>query len=210
MWGRTDKGGWGRICNRAKPPVTKKPPGIKKDRKTWLVYALALSVWIMNYWFRRSQSLFHLSREIYGESQVLEVQFAYDFVKLKRAQRKVLAARMGREHCEELLRKTKERPLTKVSTNKLSPCCHCCCASHVDGIEYFTEEEEKEKVEADQHEQELKSLEIAFVTFENAEIAERYNNSKVMETSVARRTGEENSRAQPLIMVASSQANIQS
>ena len=126
----------------------------------------------------------HFSREIYGESQVLEVQVAFDFVKLKQAQRKVLAAQMGREHCEELLRKTGERPLTTVSTNKLSPCCHCCGSSHVDGIEYFTEEEEKGKVEVDQHRQELKSLGIAFVTFKNAENVERYNNSKVMEASV--------------------------
>lgn len=112
-------------------------------------------------------------REIYGESQVLEVQVAFDFVKLKQAQRKVLAAQMGREHCEELLRKTGERPLTTVSTNKLSPCCHCCGASHVDGIEYFTEEEEDGKVEADQQRQKLKSLGIAFVTFENAKIVQR-------------------------------------
>ena len=126
----------------------------------------------------------HFSREIYGESQVLEVQVAFDFVKLKQAQRKVLAAQMGREHCEELLRKTGERPLTTVSTNKLSPCCHCCGASHVDGIEYFTEEEEDGKVEADQQRQKLKSLGIAFVTFENAKIVQRYNNSKLMEASV--------------------------
>ena len=126
----------------------------------------------------------HFSREIYGESQVLEVQVAFDFVKLKQAQRKVLAAQMGREHCEELLRKTGKRPLTTVSTNKLSPCCHCCGASHVDGIEYFTEEEEDGKVEADQQRQKLKSLGIAFVTFENAKIVQRYNNSKLMEASV--------------------------
>ena len=126
----------------------------------------------------------HFSREIYGESQVLEVQVAFDFVKLKEAQRKVLAAQMGREHCEELLRKTGERPLTTVSTNKLSPCCYCCGASHVDGIEYFTEEEEDGKVEADQQRQKLKSLGIAFVTFENAKIVQRYNNSKLMEASV--------------------------
>ncbi|RMX39015.1 hypothetical protein pdam_00019526 [Pocillopora damicornis] len=123
-------------------------------------------------------------REIYGESQVLEVQVAFDFVKLKQAQRKVLAAQMGREHCEELLRKTGERPLTTVSTNKLSPCCHCCGASHVDGIEYFTEEEEDGKVEADQQRQKLKSLGIAFVTFENAKIVQRHGSP---ESSVSRR-----------------------
>ena len=54
----------------------------------------------------------------------------------------------------------------------------------MDGIEYFTEEEEDGKVEADQQRQKLKSLGIAFVTFENAKIVQRYNNSKLMEASV--------------------------
>lgn len=112
-------------------------------------------------------------REIYGESQILEVQIAFDFKKLKEAQRKVLAAQMGRQHCEEQLQKTGERPLTVVSTNRLSPCCQCCGASHVDGIEYFTEEEEDGKTEADMQRQKLKSLGIAFVTFENAKVVDR-------------------------------------
>ena len=112
-------------------------------------------------------------REIYGEAQILEVQLAYNFKKLKDAQRKVLAAQMGRQHCEELLQKTGERPLTTISTNKLSPCCQSCGASHVDGIEYFTEEEEEGKTEANQQRQKLKSLGIAFVTFQDAKIVER-------------------------------------
>ncbi|KAJ7357865.1 Transmembrane protein 63C [Desmophyllum pertusum] len=112
-------------------------------------------------------------REIYGESEILEVQIAFNFKKLKDAQRKVLAAQMGRQHCEEVLQKTGERPLTTVSTNKLSPCCHCCGANHVDGIEYFTEEEEDGKTDADQQRQKLKSLGIGFVTFESAKIVER-------------------------------------
>ena len=80
---------------------------------------------------------------------------------------------MGRQHCEELLQKTGERPLTTISTNKLSPCCQCCGASHVDGIEYFTEEEEDGKMEAMQQRQKLKSLGIAFVTFESAKVVQR-------------------------------------
>lgn len=110
--------------------------------------------------------------EIYGEAQVLEVQLAYNFRKLKDAQRKVIAAQMGRHHCEELLQKTGERPLTTISTNKMSPC-QCCGASHVDGIEYFTEEEEDGKMEVDQQRQKLKSLGMAFVTFENAKVVQR-------------------------------------
>ncbi|CAH3019206.1 unnamed protein product [Porites evermanni] len=110
--------------------------------------------------------------EIYGEAQVLEVQIAYNFRKLKDAQRKVIAAQMGRHHCEELLQKTGERPLTTISTNKVSPC-QCCGASHVDGIEYFTEEEEDGKMEVDQQRQKLKSLGMAFVTFENAKVVQR-------------------------------------
>ena len=51
-------------------------------------------------------SLITLNSEIYGESQILEVQVAFDFKKLKEAQRKVLAAKMGRQHCEEQLQKT--------------------------------------------------------------------------------------------------------
>ncbi|XP_068688040.1 CSC1-like protein 2 [Montipora foliosa] len=112
-------------------------------------------------------------QEIYGKPQILEVQVAYNFNKLKAAQRKVLAAQIGRQHCEELLQKTGQRPLTTVSTNKLSPCCHCCGASHVDGIEYFTEEEEDGKTEADQQRQKLKSLGIAFVTFQDSKVVER-------------------------------------
>lgn len=118
-------------------------------------------------------SLMPLNSEIYGESQILEVQIAFNFKKLKEAQRKVLAAQMGRQHCEEQLQKTGERPLTVVSSNKLSPCCQCCGASHVDGIEYFTEEEEDGKTEADAQRQKLKSLGIAFVTFENARVVDR-------------------------------------
>ena len=118
-------------------------------------------------------SLMPLNSEIYGESQILEVQIAFNFKKLKEAQRKVLAAQMGRQHCEEQLQKTGERPLTVVSTNRLSPCCQCCGASHVDGIEYFTEEEEDGKTEADMQRQKLKSLGIAFVTFENAKVVDR-------------------------------------
>ena len=114
-----------------------------------------------------------LNSEIYGESQILEVQIAFNFKKLKEAQRKVLAAQMGRHHCEEQLQKTGKRPLTVVSTNRLSPCCQCCGASHVDGIEYFTEEEEEGKTEADMQRQKLKSLGIAFVTFENAKVVDR-------------------------------------
>ena len=114
--------------------------------------------------------------EIYGEAQVLEVQLAYNFRKLKDAQRKVIAAQMGRHHCEELLQKTGERPLTTISTNKLSPC-QCCGASHVDGIEYFTEEEEDGKMEVDQQRQKLKSLGMAFVTFENAKVVQRLEES---------------------------------
>lgn len=110
--------------------------------------------------------------EVYGEAQVLEVQLAYNFRKLKDAQRKVIAAQMGRHHCEELLQKTGERPLTTISTNKVSPC-QCCGASHVDGIEYFTEEEEDGKMEVDQQRQKLKSLGMAFVTFENAKVVQR-------------------------------------
>ena len=117
--------------------------------------------------------LMPLNREIYGESQILEVQIAFNFEKLKEAQRKVLAAQMGRQHCEEVLQKTGERPLTVVSTNRLSPCYQCCGASHVDGIEYFTEEEEDGKTEADVQRQKLKSLGIAFVTFENAKVVDR-------------------------------------
>ena len=86
----------------------------------------------------------------------------------------MLAAQIGRQHCEELLQKTGQRPLTTVSTNKLSPCCHCCGASHVDGIEYFTEEEDDGKTEADQQRQKLKSLGIAFVTFQDSKVVERY------------------------------------
>lgn len=111
--------------------------------------------------------------EIYGNTQILEVQIAYNFKKLKDAQRKVLAAQMGRQHCEELLQKTGERPLTTISTNKLSPCCQCCGASHVDGIEYFTEEEEDGKMETMQQREKLKSLGIAFVTFESAKVVQR-------------------------------------
>lgn len=85
----------------------------------------------------------------------------------------MFAAQLGRQHCEEVLQKTGERPLTTVSTNKLSPCCQCCGASHVDGIEYFTEEEDDGKAEADQQRQKLKSLGIAFVTFENENVVER-------------------------------------
>ena len=118
-------------------------------------------------------SLIPLNSEIYGESQILEVQVAFDFKKLKEAQRKVLAAQMGRQHCEEQLQKTGERPLTVISTNRLSPCCQCCGASHVDGIEYFTEEEEDGKTEADMQRQKLKSLGIAFVTFESAKVVDR-------------------------------------
>jgi len=118
-------------------------------------------------------SLMPLNSEIYGDTQILEVQIAFNFKKLKEAQRKVLAAQMGRQHCEEQLQKTGERPLTVVSTNKLSPCCQCCGASHVDGIEYFTEEEEDGKTEADMQRQKLKSLGIAFVTFENAKVVDR-------------------------------------
>lgn len=113
-------------------------------------------------------------REIYGKPQILEVQLAYDFSKLKAAHRKVLAAQIGRQHCEEILQKKGQRPLTTVSTNKLSPCCQCCGASHVDGIEYFTEEEEAGKTEASEHRQKLKSLGIAFVTFQDPKVVERY------------------------------------
>ncbi|XP_067019887.1 CSC1-like protein 2 [Acropora muricata] len=112
-------------------------------------------------------------QEIYGKPQILEVQLAYDFSKLKAAHRKVLAAQIGRQHCEEILQKTGQRPLTTVSTNKLSPCCQCCGASHVDGIEYFTEEEEAGKTEANEHKQKLKSLGIAFVTFQDPKVVER-------------------------------------
>lgn len=118
-------------------------------------------------------SLNSTCREIYGDSQILEVQLAYNFKKLKDAQRKVLAAQMGRHHCEELLQKKGERPLTAISTNRLSPCCQSCGASHVDGIEYFTEEEEEGKMEADQQRQKLKSLGIAFVTFQDAKVVQR-------------------------------------
>ena len=86
----------------------------------------------------------------------------------------MLAAQIGRQHCEEILQKTGQRPLTTVSTNKLSPCCQCCGASHVDGIEYFTEEEEAGKTEANEHKQKLKSLGIAFVTFQDPKVVERY------------------------------------
>ncbi|KAK2561617.1 Calcium permeable stress-gated cation channel 1 [Acropora cervicornis] len=112
-------------------------------------------------------------QEIYGKPQILEVQLAYDFSKLKAAHRKVLAAQIGRQHCEEILQKTGQRPLTTVSTNKLSPCCQCCGASHVDGIEYFTEEEEAGKTEASEHRQKLKSLGIAFVTFQDPKVVQR-------------------------------------
>ena len=122
----------------------------------------------------RSLSLNVYFREIYGKPQILEVQLAYDFSKLKAAQRKVLAAQIGRQHCEEILQKTGQRPLTTVSTNKLSPCCQCCGASHVDGIEYFTEEEEAGKTEASEHRHKLKSLGIAFVTFQDPKVVERY------------------------------------
>ena len=111
--------------------------------------------------------------EIYGQAQILEVQIAYNFNKLKESQRKVLAARLGRQHCEELLQKTGARPLTTVSTSKVSPCCECCGAMHLDGIEYFNEEEEDGKTEVDQQRRKLKSLGIAFVTFESEKVADR-------------------------------------
>lgn len=44
----------------------------------------------------------------------------------------------------------------------------------MDGIEYFTEEEEAGKTEANEHKQKLKSLGIAFVTFQDPKVVQRY------------------------------------
>ena len=111
--------------------------------------------------------------EVYDESEIEEVQLAYDCDKLTQVQRKMLAARLGREHCEEIYQLSGDRPQTTVSTNKCCPCCTCCGASHFDGIEYFTEAEEEAKVEFEQRKQSLKSLGIAFVTFVNEATAVR-------------------------------------
>ena len=124
--------------------------------------------------FDNVYDLYHFfPREIYGGSEVLEVQLAYNFDQLMAMNRKLEAASLGREHCEDVLQATGERPQTVVSTSKVSPCCPCCGAMHVDGIEYFTEEEEELKSECEQARRELKSLGIAFVTFSNARIVER-------------------------------------
>ena len=104
---------------------------------------------------------------------MLEVQLAYNFDQLMAINRKLEAAKLGREHCEDVLQSTGESPQTIVSTSKVSPCCPCCGAIHVDGIEYFTEEEDELKSQSDQARRELKSLGIAFVTFSNERIVER-------------------------------------
>jgi hypothetical protein len=57
--------------------------------------------------------------------------------------------------------------MTTVSTCKFCPCSTCCGALHVDGIDYFTKEEEEAKIEFQQRKESLKSLGVAFVTFVN-------------------------------------------
>ena len=120
------------------------------------------------------QNLPSCFREIYGESQVVEVQMAYNFKKLAAAQRKLKAAQLGQEHCQEILRKTGSRQQTIVGTSKVWPCWPCCGAMHVDGIEYFTEEEEDAKAEVEQLRQSLKCLGIAFVTFSSEHTMHRF------------------------------------
>lgn len=119
------------------------------------------------------QTFSNISREIYGGSEVLEVQLAYNFDELMAINTKLDAARLGREHCEDVQRSTGELPQTVVSTSRVSPCCPCCGAMHVDGIEYFTEEEDELKAQHEQARKELKSLGIGFVTFGNERIVER-------------------------------------
>ncbi|XP_031560386.1 CSC1-like protein 2 isoform X2 [Actinia tenebrosa] len=103
--------------------------------------------------------------EVYGDEEIEEVQLAYDCGKLDKIQRKIEAARLGLEHCEETYQITGERPITTVSTRKCCPCCTCCGALHVDGIDYFTEEEEEAKKQFEDTKGSLKSLGVAFVTF---------------------------------------------
>ncbi|XP_032222857.2 CSC1-like protein 2 isoform X2 [Nematostella vectensis] len=106
--------------------------------------------------------------EVYDDSMIEEVQLAYNCDKLQSIERKLEAARLGREHCQELLQLNGERPQTTVS-----PCMMCCGVKHVDGIEYFTEVEGKARAEFEQTKQSLKSLGVAFVTFVNEETSQK-------------------------------------
>lgn len=110
---------------------------------------------------------------MYDDSEIEEVQLAYDCGKLDKIQRKLEAARLGKEHCEETYQITGERPITTVSTCKFCPCCTCCGAMHVDGIDYFNEEEEEAKKQFEETRGSLKSLGVAFVTFVNESTASK-------------------------------------
>jgi hypothetical protein len=115
-------------------------------------------------------------QEAYSEAPVLDIQFAYNISTLAKLDKKRQRAFEGMINSEQIFKQTGKRPLmVPYACGQCCCCCQICGIREVDSIEYYSREESgcKDRCEAEKVNAFMDTLGIAFVTFEDDQIAAR-------------------------------------